>query len=99
MKRYLTVLGSTALLTLSACGGSGGTETEVNNTAAVTGDLALPPENGADPLAGGLDTLDSQADALGPANSLDVNATGDASSSSELNLSANSSTGNTTNTQ
>ena len=91
MKRLLTALGTAGLLTLTACGGSGGTEAEANNSAVVTDDLALPPENSADPLAGGTDTLENQANALDTANGLDANATGDLNVGSDVNATANSS--------
>jgi hypothetical protein len=96
MKTILTALGTAGLLALAACGG-GGSEGEANNTAgATTDDLALPPENGTDPLAGGGDTLENQANALDTgnlANSTDLN------TSADLNATANTATGNTTNTQ
>lgn len=97
MKTLLTALGTAGLLALTACGGSGGSEAEANNTAAVTDDLALPPENGTDPLAGTGDTLDNQANALDAnlSNSADLNVSG--SLSTDLNVT--DTTGNTANTQ
>ena len=94
MKRILTALGTAGLLALTACGGGGG-EAEANNTAgaAATDDLALPPENGTDPLAGGgsADTLENQANAL---------ETGNLTNSTDLNTSADlNAAANTTNAQ
>jgi hypothetical protein len=97
MKRILTALGTAGLLALTACGGSGGGEAEANNTsAAPADDLALPPENGTDPLAGTGDTLENQAGALDAnlSNGADLNATGNVST--DLNA---TDTSNTTNTQ
>ena len=79
MKTVLTALATAGLLVLSACGG-GANEAEANNAAAASDDLALPPENGTDPLAtGGADTLENQAGALGSGdltgNGADLNST------------------------
>lgn len=99
MKALLTVIGTAGLLILTACGGSSGVEAEANNSAVVTDNLALPPENSIDPLAGGADSLENQADALSTTNTVDANATGDLNVSSEVDLTANTSTANVANTQ
>jgi hypothetical protein len=91
MKRISTALAVAGLLVLNACGGSGG-GAEANNSAAAAGsdDLALPPENGTDPLSGGgSDTLENQANALDAGN---------LTGTTDLNSAGNSSD-NTTNTQ
>jgi hypothetical protein len=97
MKTILTALGTAGFLGLAACGGSGGGEAEANNTAAATDDLALPPENGTDPLAGTGDTLENQANALDAnlSGGTDLNTSGNLSA----DLNATNTAGNTTNTQ
>ena len=84
MNRLLTALGAASLLALSACGG-GGSEAEVNNTAA-TDELSLP----ADENAALGDTLGDQA------NALDANLTTDSNLTTDANLAANTTDANVT---
>ena len=83
MNKLLTAFGAASLLALSACGG--GSEAEVNNTAAAE-ELTLP----ADENAAFGDTLGDQA------NALDANLTTDSNLTTDANLVANTTDANVT---
>jgi RNA 3'-terminal phosphate cyclase len=82
MSKVLTAFGAASLLALTACGG-GGSEAEVNNTAA-TDELTLPADEN---VAIG-DTLGDQA------NALDANLTTDSNLTTDANLTVNTTDAN-----
>ena len=84
MNKVLTAFGAASLLALGACG-EGGSEVEVNNSAA-TDELSLPADENV--VVG--DTLADQA------NALDANMTTDSNLTTDANLTANTADANVT---